>query len=390
MLLDRTSPAPQTADYTDFVHTGPETLAGRYMRTFWQPLYVAADLLPGHAKPSRILGEDFTLYRGEGGTPHLVAFRCAHRGTQLSTGWVEGDCIRCFYHGWKYDASGQCTEMPAEDPSFPPKVKITSYPCEEYLGLIFGYLGEGDTPPLPRYPDFEGTGVVDATAYTRECNYFNNVDNNVDPVHTLITHRDSDFSNSGLAGVPAISGEESAWGVTQYGTREDGEVRVTQHGMPTILHLKYHSGDPIIGWLDLLTWRVPIDDAAHWCFNVTQAAIAGEAVAYYRARQAAARARLASLPDANAVAAAVLRGEISVHDLPPRPDLIAIQDHVAQCGQGVIADRATERLGRSDVLVILLRQIWEREMRALAEGRPLKQWTRPAALLPTVGTNAAG
>src|SRR5262245_40260054 len=78
-------------DYLDFAHTGPGTLAGRYLRRFWQPVYVAADLPPGHAKPIRIMSEDFTLYRGEDGTPHVLAFRCAHRGTQLSTGRVEGD-----------------------------------------------------------------------------------------------------------------------------------------------------------------------------------------------------------------------------------------------------------------------------------------------------------
>ncbi|HLY64456.1 MAG TPA: Rieske 2Fe-2S domain-containing protein, partial [Chloroflexota bacterium] len=75
--------------------TGPGTLAGRYLRLFWQPVYRSVDLAPGQAVPIAILGERFTLYRGEEGAPHLVAFRCAHRGTQLSTGWVEGDCIRC-------------------------------------------------------------------------------------------------------------------------------------------------------------------------------------------------------------------------------------------------------------------------------------------------------
>ncbi len=88
-----------TDDYTDFEHTGPGTLAGRYMRMFWQPIYRTEDLVPGRAVPIRIMSEDFTLYRGEGGACHLVAFRCAHRGTQLSTGWVEGDCVRCRYHG---------------------------------------------------------------------------------------------------------------------------------------------------------------------------------------------------------------------------------------------------------------------------------------------------
>ncbi|HZU05086.1 MAG TPA: Rieske 2Fe-2S domain-containing protein, partial [Chloroflexota bacterium] len=131
-----------SAKYTDFAHTGPGTLAGRYLRLFWHPIYRAEDLPPGRAVPIRIMSEDFTLYRGESGAPHVLAFRCAHRGTQLSTGWVEGDCIRCLYHGWKYDASGQCVEMPAEDPSFPPKVRIRSYPTQEYLGLIFAYLGD--------------------------------------------------------------------------------------------------------------------------------------------------------------------------------------------------------------------------------------------------------
>src|SRR4051794_35069139 len=57
------------ADYTDFAHTGPGTLAGRYLRTFWQPVYVARDLPREQARPIRILGEDFTLYRGASGRP---------------------------------------------------------------------------------------------------------------------------------------------------------------------------------------------------------------------------------------------------------------------------------------------------------------------------------
>ncbi|HEY7062182.1 MAG TPA: Rieske 2Fe-2S domain-containing protein [Chloroflexota bacterium] len=120
---DALSAGHLTGADTDFAHIGPGTLAGRYLRRFWQPICLAADLSPGHAKPICILGEDFTLYRGEDGAPHVVANRCAHRGTQLSTGWVEGACIRCFYHGWKYDASGQCTEMPAEDPPSHPRCR---------------------------------------------------------------------------------------------------------------------------------------------------------------------------------------------------------------------------------------------------------------------------
>src|SRR5438874_2267776 len=194
----------------EFVHTGPDTLAGRFMRRFWQPVYVAADLKPGRAVPVRIMSEDFTLYRGDGGLPNAVAFRCAQRGTQLSTGWVEGDSIRCFYHGWRYDQTGQCVEQPAEDSGFAAKVSIRSYPTQEYMGTVFVYFGEGSAPEFPRYSQLEGEGVAEAHSYLRECSYFNSIENNMDEVHIAFAHRASTFSETGLNNfLPEISGEET-------------------------------------------------------------------------------------------------------------------------------------------------------------------------------------
>src|SRR5581483_5050436 len=168
MMVNETAGPPDAqADgrppWTDFVHTGPGTLAGRWLRTFWHPVLRSADLSAGRALPIRIMTEYFTLYRGEGGVAHLLAFRCAHRGTQLSTGWVEGDALRCFYHGWRYDASGQCVEQPAEPEPFCQRIKIRSYPIQEYLGLVFAYLGAGDQPPMMRFPEFDAfEGVIEA------------------------------------------------------------------------------------------------------------------------------------------------------------------------------------------------------------------------------------
>src|SRR4051794_10557078 len=196
-------------DTTDYVHAGPGTPMGAVLRQFWQPVAVTDGFTPGRAKPARILNEDLTVYLGETGTPHVVASRCAHRGTQLSTGWVEGDCLRCFYHGWKYDDSGQCVEMPAEDASFPPKVRIASYPTEEYLGLIFAYFGDGEAPPLPRLPSFEADGVLTTSSYVRPCNYFQNLENGLDNVHVLFVHRDAPGAESYVEqGVPGILAEE--------------------------------------------------------------------------------------------------------------------------------------------------------------------------------------
>src|SRR3954466_1699534 len=71
-------------DDIDLVRSGPGTLMGRYLRTFWQPAYRAEDLPAGEARPARIMGQDFTLYRGESGRAQAVGFRCAHRAAQMS------------------------------------------------------------------------------------------------------------------------------------------------------------------------------------------------------------------------------------------------------------------------------------------------------------------
>jgi len=377
-------------DYSDFAHTGPGTLAGRYMRRFWQPVYVAADLPAGHARPIRVMSEDFTLYRGEGGQVHLVDFRCAHRGTQLSTGWVEGDCIRCFYHGWKYDQTGQCVEQPAEDAGFASKVRIKSYPVQEYLGLVFAYLGDTAFPPFQPLPEFEAEGVLQARSYTRMCNFFNNVENQCDEVHVGFAHRDSAFTEHGLNwDIPEVAAEETDYGMRLSATRADGVARITHFLMPNGIWIKGSPADGQTGWADQVAWRVPVDDTYHHSFNLALTHVTGEAAERYRARQAERQAEAASLPRAEDLAAAVLRGEIRIHDIQNYPNIVNVQDTVAQAGQGVIADRAHERLGRSDVQLILLRKIWRRELQALAEGRPLKQWTRTERLAATSGVAGA-
>lgn len=369
------------SSFEDFVHTGPGTLAGRYLRSFWQPVEVAADLPPGRAIPVRIMSEEFTLYRGQTGKAHVLGPRCAHRGTQLSTGWVEDDCLRCFYHGWKYDPSGQCVEMPAEDGSFPAKIRIRSYPTEEYLGLIFAYFGEGAPPPLPRYPDFEGDGVLETSTYVRDCNFFNNVENQVDPVHVGFVHRTSAFSSAGLVGVPEVAARETEYGIELRAERPSG-VRVSSFLMPTMINLKGSPEDAReAGWRDTLAWRVPIDDERHHSFNVSLTHLSGEAAEAYRQR----RRPEDGAEEVVALSERILNGELTIADVVDHPALVNIQDNVAQIGQGRIANRTEERLGRSDAGVILLRRIWSRELQALAEGKPLTPWSPPARLATTAG-----
>ena len=372
-------------DFSEIVHTGPGTLAGRYLRMFWQPVGCSYDLKPGRALPVRILGEDFTLYRGDSGAPYLLGSRCAHRGTQLSVGAIEGECIRCFYHGWKYDGSGQCVEQPAEPESFADKIRIPSYPVKEYMGLIFAYIGAGDPPSLPRYPRFEDPEIsLDVAALGRICNYFNNIDNSLDNAHVRFVHqrhRDS-VDDHVVLGDPVISVEESEWGIKRYVKYPDGKDLTFFFGMPNINFINGQVVDPVIKRADVIVFKVPVDDDSHIHFEVRAIPLTGERARMWIDERR--EARVQAEKDRPELVRAILAGKLHLSEVDPnRVDFVMLEDEVAQTGQGAIAVRSNEHLGRSDRGVFLLRKIWERELRNLAEGRPLKQWTYRPDMVPT-------
>jgi 5,5'-dehydrodivanillate O-demethylase len=368
--------------YEDLVSTRPDTLAGTFMRRFWQPIHRAEELGAGEAKPIEIMSERFTLYRGENGAPHVTEFRCPHRGTQLSAGWVEGDSIRCMYHGWLFNGAGQCTEQPAEENSFAAKIRIKSFPTREYLGLIFAFLGDGEAPPFPRYVHMEEDGVLEVLpTEVWPCNFFQRIDNNGDTYHVPFVHRGAYSASSvnNRSGLPDISKEESPWGTTGYASFSQGWRNVFQFFMPNIYAFRNPSPEPECAWEDRMQWDVPLDDEHSLEFRLRRLPLSGEAANQYRERQAAAAAE--PKISVTQLGEAVLAGKISFQDLDhffkDKISLVHTQDYVAQVGQGSCAERSREHLGRSDVGVILFRKIWERELRALAEGRPLKKWIRP-------------
>jgi 5,5'-dehydrodivanillate O-demethylase len=366
----------------DCVRTGPGTPAGRYLRQFWQPVYHSVDLKPGRPVAIRIMSQDFTLYRGASGQPHLVDARCPHRGTQLSSGWVEGEDLRCFYHGWKFAADGACIEQPAEENAFCHKVSINAYPAREYLGLVFAFLGSGAPPALPLHPEFEKfDGVVEVDSYSRDCNYFQNLENALDMSHIGFVHGDNAAIFKGIGLGRALDAEESDWGVTYGFTRPDGQRRVQQFGMPNIFYMTALPTDPDIGWQESMFWWVPIDDIRHMQFSVHRVPAQGEVARRIHARRQARRSEIEIAHQD--LARDILEGRASLSDVDPRKvDLVRLQDDIAQVGQGLIASREGERLGRADVGVIAIRRLWARELSLFMAGRPTKKWQRDGQLVP--------
>lgn len=364
-------PSPRQ-EYRDFAHIGPDHLAGRFIRRFWQPVMVGDDLPSGTAKRLRILGEYFTAYRGEDGVPHIVEDECAHRRTRLSLGWVEGDCVRCFYHGWKFDPEGKCVEMPAENDAFRDKVRIKGYPTREYLGFVFAYFGEGAPPAFPLFPEADTeTDTVTYNAHSVPCNFFQRLENDVDEVHLHFVHRVG-TADIGMDELPEISVEESEYGILRKGRRSEDGANVTRTGrifMPNTMMVITPGRPARPAWMLHLAWRVPVDDEEMMSFIISAKKGGGEGLVRRQHPE----------PDPMYFTMEILEGRMRVQDLDPDyAGLFNVQDNVALAGQGRIVDRSRERLGQSDKGIILLRKLWEREMRALAEGKLMKQWKRPA------------
>src|SRR3954468_6922076 len=138
--------------------TGPGTTLGEAMRRYWMPALMSSELPEADCPPVRVglLGEKLIAFRDTRGEVGLVAENCPHRGASLFFGRNEEEGLRCVYHGWKFDTSGACVDMPNEPPesNFKQKVKATASPTEEAGGVVWAYMGPLDLKPILPRPEW--------------------------------------------------------------------------------------------------------------------------------------------------------------------------------------------------------------------------------------------
>jgi len=365
-----------TLGYKDVLRVGPGTIGGAYLRRFWHPVFIARDLAPGRVKPIRILGENLTLYRGTSGTAYIVAQRCPHRGVHLSLGFVEGELIQCAYHGWQFAADGHCVAQPAEPKPFCHLVNIKSYPTREYLGLVFVYMGDGVPPPLPRLADYEDEELYDCQIVGDiwPCSYLDLLENATDMAHTAFLHWQFGY------GIPKnMRWQENECGLfgTFEGTGKNDVFNNTYFDMPTAV--EFTPARP--GSVGFFTrgYRVPRDDDSAIRFNLTAIPRVSEYVDR-RGRGNSAKQG----PSVTEVARGLLTGKEDMRSLKERGDsldaffLTNVQDCAVLTSLGPVAERDfPENTGTTDLSIVMMRRLLVREMTALAQGRPLKEWKRP-------------
>src|SRR3954462_1369710 len=133
---------------------GPGTMMGNLYRQYWFPGMPSRELEGSDCPPKRgrFLGEDLVAFRDSSGKVGLIAQACPPRGASLFFGRNEEEGMRCVYHGWKFDVTGACVDMPSEpaESNFKSKVKVLAYPTQEVNGMVWVYMGpRAVPPPLP-------------------------------------------------------------------------------------------------------------------------------------------------------------------------------------------------------------------------------------------------
>ncbi|HEY5208318.1 MAG TPA: Rieske 2Fe-2S domain-containing protein [Stellaceae bacterium] len=362
---------------------GLGTPGGTLQRRYWQPIALTEELPAQRPlKPVRVLGQDLVLFRDEAGKLGLLDRDCPHRGADLAFGRLEDGGLRCAFHGWLFDASGQCLETPAEPDGSKlcERVRQGNYGVTERNGVIFAYLGPGEPPALPHLdcfaaPDdysFAFKGHID-------CNWLQALEVGIDPAHASFLHRffadeapnagygkqfraksiDSDMPMSRILrefSRPRIDVENTDFGLRLIALRTLDAARI--HVRVTNLIFPHAVLIPLSETMTITQWHVPVDDENSYWYAIFTSFRDPVDHAEMRAQ----RLKLYALPDykprrnrANNYgfdAAEQKRATFTGmgHD-------INVHDNWAVESQGRVHDRAREHLGQSDKAISAYRRL---------------------------------
>ena len=346
---------------------GPGTPMGGLLRRYWMPVAGVSEFDDRSTKAVRLLGEDLVLYKDLSGGFGLVDRRCAHRRADLSYGMVEEQGLRCNYHGWAFNAQGECISQPYEDTAFPERrarerIHIKAYPVQAKAGMLWAYLGPLPAPELPDWEPFSWeNGFAQVVISSLPCNWFQCQENSIDPVHFEWMHETwgKRLRTGDRSAVPThlkLEFDEFEHGFVYRRVKEDTDE---SDEMWTVGRVCLWPNGFFLG--EHFEWRVPIDDentlSVTWKFTKLP-----------KDRHPFQQQRIPTwygpTHDQN--------GEwIDTH--------VMNQDFLAWVGQGRIADRTQEHLGASDRGIVAIRRRFFDEMEAIAAGAEAKGTLRDPA-----------
>ncbi len=282
---------------------GPGTAMGDLMRQYWVPALPSAEFAEPDSPPKRmrLLGENLVMFRDSEGKMGCFVESCPHRGASLFFGRNEEAGLRCVYHGWKFDVSGACVDMPSEpaESNFKGKVRVRAYPCNDVNHMVWVYMGPREVPPP--FPAFEintlpPENIAPPMIMMEEANWFQNLEGDLDSNHLDYLHSRLDFMRWRLFDEKPAEGSltgafQMIWSdkmprldvrLTDYGSyysakrKWDDEFGVRRSGDDTTYEwhrinqfiFPFHTMVIIGGDVVVLRSFVPMDD--EWAMMITQ------------------------------------------------------------------------------------------------------------------------
>jgi len=379
----------RTQDNEFITRTGPRTPMGQLFRRYWTPALLAEELPANDCPPVRVklLSERLVAFRDSKGRYGLIDEFCPHRGVSLWFGRNEECGLRCPYHGWKFDFTGQCLEVPSEpeESGFARKIKLTSYPLVERGGILWTYMGPPEHQPLLPEWEFAMVGPEQRFVSKRlqECNWLQAMEGGIDSSHVSWLHRDNINKDPLFKGAkgnqynlsdarPMFEVVESPGGL-YIGARRNAEEgnyywRITQWVMPSFTMIPPRGQHSVHGHF----W-IPIDDEHCWAWSYDFHPVRALTQAEREAMRQGKGIHALTVPgtyrpvankdnDYLIDRAAQLRG-----DTYSGVEGIAMQDASLQESMGPVVDRSKENLVSTDNGVIMARHRLIRAAKALAE-----------------------
>ncbi len=378
--------------------TDKGTPAGDYFRRFWMPALLSEEIPTPDCPPVRVrlMGECLVAFRDTSGRAALVGQYCLHRQMDLFFGRNEENGIRCVYHGWKFDADGNCVDLPTEPPTskYKDNIHLTAYPCKEYAGIVWAYLGPKDL--AVEFPQFEFTTLPKEHVYLRksllECNYLQAMEGNLDSSHTGYLHsfatgraldprglghgRRGEMTNQYQASLPIFEVKDTDYGCMIGAKRvsPNGSAywRITQWLLPAHTLIAANVGETLL-WD---AW-IPMDDEHTWVYRVEynpwRPITDQEKYEYNTAGFA--RLNVENIPGTHVPVRNRRNDYLIDRQLQRTYSYTGIkgtnaQDAAAIENQGPtpIADRTQEHLGSSDVAIMRMRRKFLAALREFRDG----------------------
>ena len=377
------------ADNEYLCRVGPGTPTGTLLRRFWMPAIISSELPEPDCAPLRVklLGEELVAWRNTDGSVGIMQNACPHRGASMFFGRNEENGLRCVYHGWKFDVTGACVDMPNEpaESNFKHKIKAAAYACEEWGGAIWVYMGPPELKPVLPRPEWSLVPAEQrvVTHYIQENNWVQGVEGGIDSSHvgflhsTVGSHR-GDYTGASFMGLVAKdNAPEFRVAPTDFGLligarrRVDESKdywRVTPFTLPfyTVIPNGPNQTDHFSGH----GW-VPIDDEHCWLFTYSWSPTKpmsefGERPghpAHYAPMQPGTRKPRQSRDNDYEIDREVQRNKTYTGI-----DNGSIQDRAIQETMGPIYDRTVEHLGSADTAIIMMRRHLMKMAREVEQG----------------------